>query len=232
MPLGGYAEVRLIPQSRLIKLPDAVSDRVAASTLLRGLTAYMLLYEVRSVRPGEWVLVHAAAGGVGQLVSRWAKRLGANVIGTVGSEGKIAAAKAAGADEVLLYKSGDWASDVRRISDNKGVHLAVDGIGGSIFMETLKTIRPFGILGSIGQPAGPVPPVRVEDLGNTAVMRPSVIAAVNDPAFYQRGSKALIAALQDGLSSPIGAEYHLRDAARAQADLEAGKTTGSVILTT
>lgn len=232
MPLGGYAEMRLIPQSRLIKLPDAVSDRVAASTLLRGLTAYMLLHEVRSVRPGEWVLVHAAAGGVGQLVSRWAKRLGANVIGTVGSEGKIAAAKAAGADEVLLYKSGDWASDVRRISGNKGVHLAVDGIGGSIFMETLKTIRPFGILGSIGQPAGPVPPVRLEDLGNIAVMRPSVIAAVNDPAFYQRGSKALIAALQDGLSSPIGAEYHLRDAARAQADLEAGKTTGSVILTT
>lgn len=121
---------------------------------------------------------------------------------------------------------------LRRISDNKGVHLAVDGIGGSIFMETLKTIRPFGILGSIGQPAGPVPPVRLEDLGNIAVMRPSVIAAVNDPAFYQRGSKALITALQDGLSNPIGAEYHLRDAAGAQADLEAGKTTGSVILTT
>jgi NADPH:quinone reductase len=96
----------------------------------------------------------------------------------------------------------------------------------------LKTMRPFGILGSIGQPAGPVPPIRIEDLGNIAVMRPSVIAAANNPEFYQRGSKALIAALQDGLSSPIGAEYALRDAATAQADLEAGKTTGSVILTT
>lgn len=231
MPLGGYAQVRLIPQSRLIKLPDTVSDRVAASTFLRGLTAYMLLHEVRVVRPGEWVLVHAAAGGVGQLVTRWAKRLGANVIGTVGSEGKIAPAKAAGADEVLLYKSSDWASDARRIADNKGVHLAIDGIGGSIFLETLKSIRPFGILGSIGQPAGPVPPVRVEDMGNIAVMRPSIIAAVNNPEFYERGSKALIAALHDGLSSPIGAEYALHDAARAQADLEAGKTTGSVILT-
>lgn len=232
MPLGGYAEVRLIPQSRLIKLPDTVSDRVAASTLLRGLTAYMLLHEVRSVRPGEWVLVHAAAGGVGQLVPRWAKRLGANVIGTVGSEGKIAVAKAAGADEVLLHTSENWASDVRRISGNKGVHLAIDGIGGPVFMETLKTVRPFGILGSIGQPAGAVPPVRLEDLGNIAVMRPSIIAAVNNPEFYQRGSKALLAALEHGLSSPIGAQYALRDAAKAQADLEAGKTTGSVILTT
>jgi NADPH2:quinone reductase len=232
VPLGGYAEVRLIPQSRLIKLPDAVSDRVAASTLLRGLTAYMLLHEVRAIKHDEWILVHAAAGGVGQLVIRWAKRLGANVIGTVGSESKIAQARAAGADEVLLYKSSDWIDRTRGIAGGKGVHLAIDGIGGTLFMETLKTLRPFGILGSIGQPAGPVPAIRTEDLGNIAIMRPSVIASANNPEFYERGSKALLAVLQDGLESPIGAQYPLHDAARAQADLEAGKTTGSVILTT
>ncbi|UGX86473.1 quinone oxidoreductase family protein [Phyllobacterium meliloti] len=231
MPLGGYAEVRLLPQSRLIKLPDAVSDRVAASTFLRGLTAYMLLHEVRAIKRDEWILVHAAAGGVGQLVTRWAKRLGAHVIGTVGSEGKAVMAKAAGADEVLFHKSPDWAERARQIADSKGVHLAIDGIGGSTFPQTLKTLRPFGILASIGQPAGPVSPIRIEDLGNIAVMRPSIIASVNNPEFYERSSRALISALQDGLQSPIGAEYALHDAAKAQADLEAGKTTGSVILT-
>ncbi|MBA8900523.1 quinone oxidoreductase [Phyllobacterium sp. P30BS-XVII] len=231
MPLGGYAEVRLLPQSRLIKLPDAVSNRVAASTFLRGLTAYMLLHEVRAIKRDEWILVHAAAGGVGQLVTRWAKRLGAHVIGTVGSEGKAVMAKAAGADEVLFHKSPDWAERARQIADGKGVHLAIDGIGGSTFTQTLKTLRPFGILASIGQPAGPVSPIRIEDLGNIAVMRPSIIASVNNPEFYERSSRALISALQDGLQSPIGTEYALHDAAKAQADLEAGKTTGSVILT-
>ncbi|QND53871.1 quinone oxidoreductase [Phyllobacterium sp. 628] len=231
MPLGGYAEVRLIPRSRLIKLPDTIADRVAGSTMLRGLTAYMLLHEVRSIKKGDWILVHAAAGGVGQLVTRWAKRLGANVIGTVGSDAKIAQAKAAGADAVLLHKSPDWADETRRIADGKGVQLAIDGIGGDTFKQTLKTIRPFGILGSIGQSASAVPPILIEELGNIAVMRPSVIASVNNADFYERGSKALIAALQDGLSNPIGTEYALKDAAKAHADLEAGKTTGSVILT-
>jgi NADPH2:quinone reductase len=150
----------------------------------------------------------------------------------VGSESKIAQAKSAGADEVLLYKSPGWVDKVRDVAGGKGVHLAIDGIGGTLFMETLKTLRPFGILGSIGQPAGPVPPIRTEDLGNIAVMRPSVIASVNNPDFYERGSKALLAILQDGLESPIGAQYPLHDAAKAQADLEAGNTTGSVILTT
>lgn len=199
--------------------------------MLRGLTAYMLLHEVRSIKKGDWILVHAAAGGVGQLVTRWAKRLGANVIGTVGSDAKIAQAKAAGADAVLLHKSPDWADETRRIADGKGVQLAIDGIGGDTFKQTLKTIRPFGILGSIGQSASAVPPILIEELGNIAVMRPSVIASVNNADFYERGSKALIAALQDGLSNPIGTEYALKDAAKAHADLEAGKTTGSVILT-
>jgi NADPH2:quinone reductase len=202
--------------------------------MLRGLTAHMLLHKVRAVTPGDWILVHAAAGGIGQVVTRWAKRLGAKVIGTVGSEGKIAQAKAAGADEVLLHAVPTWTDHVREIADGTGVHLAIDGIGGSMLAQTLRVVRPFGIVASLGQPAGPIPPVKVEDLGNArsiALMRPSVIAYANDPELYRRGAADLLAALQDGLVNPIGAEYGLQDAARAHADLEGGQTTGSVILT-
>ncbi|EJN04452.1 quinone oxidoreductase [Phyllobacterium sp. YR531] len=229
MPLGGYAETRLLPATRLIRIPAGVTDHIAGSTMLRGLTAYMLLHKVRKISPGDWVLVHAAAGGLGQITTRWAKRLGANVIGTVGSAGKIEKARIAGADKIILYKQPDWVDEVRKLTG--GVHLAVDGIGGTILEQTLKTVRAFGMTASIGHPAGPIPPVALSDLGNIGLMRPSVIASVNDPEFYQEGSKALMSALQDGLINPIGAEYPLRDAAQAHRDLEAGRITGSVILT-
>jgi NADPH:quinone reductase len=233
-PLGAYAEIRCLPESRLIKLPDAISDRVAGSTMLRGMTAHMLLYKVHAVQPGDWVLIHAAAGGLGQIATRWAKRLGANVIGTVGSETKKTQALAAGANEVLLHTLPGWTDQARAIADGKGVHLAIDGIGGAMLAQTLRVVRPFGIVASLGQPAGPIPPIRVEDLGfarSIALIRPSSIAYANDPELYHRGSADLLAALQDGLINHIGAEYDLRDAARAHADLEAGRTTGSVILT-
>lgn len=233
MPMGAYAEIRVLPEARLIKLPEAITERVAGSTMLRGLTAHMLLHKVYAVRPGDWVLIHAAAGGLGQITTRWAKRLGANVIGTVGSEAKIAQARAAGADEVLLHTLPTWVDKARAIADGKGVHLAVDGIGGAMLSQTLGTVRPFGIVASLGQPAGPIPPVRVEDIGfarSIALMRPSSMAYANDPELYRRGSADLLATLQDGLINPIGAEYELRNAAKAHADLEAGRTTGSVIL--
>ncbi|GBQ42630.1 quinone oxidoreductase family protein [Komagataeibacter europaeus] len=233
MPMGAYTEVRVLPESRLVKLPDGISERVAGSTMLRGLTAHMLLHKVHAVQPNDWILVHAAAGGLGQLVTRWAKRLGANVIGTVGSEGKIERAKDAGADEVLLHGQSDWSERTRTIAEGKGVHLAIDGIGGSMLAHTLSVVRPFGIAASLGQPAGPIPPVRVEELGfarSIALARPSSIAYANDPELYRRGCADLFAALQAGLINPVGAEYPLRDAARAQSDLESGRTTGSVIL--
>jgi NADPH2:quinone reductase len=233
-PLGGYAEVRNLPAARLIRLPDEISERVAGSTMLRGLTAHMLLHKVHPLRAGEWVLVHAAAGGLGQLVTRWACRIGARVIGTVGSEAKAALARKAGAEVVLLHGAPDWVDETRRIADGKGVHLAIDGIGGAMLARTLAAVRPFGMAVSLGQPGGPIPPIRVEDLGFAraiALMRPSVLAYANDPDFYRCGAADLMAALQDGLVNPIGAEYALRDAAKAHADLETGRTTGSVILT-
>jgi NADPH2:quinone reductase len=234
MPLGAYAEARVIPEGRLVKLPDGVADKVAGSTMLRGLTAHMLLRKVHAVRPGDWILVHAAAGGLGQIVTRWARHLGANVIGTVGLQAKVKQAEAAGASEVLLHTDTGWADRARAIAEGKGVHLAIDGIGGAMLQQTLAVVRPFGIVASVGQPAGPIPPVRVEDLGfgrSIALMRPSSIAYANDPTLYQCGCADLLAALQDWLINPIGAEYDLRNAAKAHADLEAGRTTGSVVLT-
>lgn len=233
-PMGAYAEARILPAERLVRLPDALPDRVVGGTMLRGLTAHMLLHTVRAVGPGDWILVHAAAGGLGQIVTRWAKRLGAHVVGTVGSAGKRVPALEAGADAVFLHGEGDWAERTRILADGQGVHLAVDGIGGGMLARTFAAVRPFGIVASLGQPAGPIPPFRVETLGAgrpVALIRPSVLAYANDPDLYRRGSADLIAALQDGLTSPIGAEYDLRDAARAHADLEGGRTTGRVVLT-
>lgn len=233
-PLGGYAAVRTLPASRLVRLPDGISERVAGSTMLRGLTAHMLLHRAYPIKAGDWLLVHAAAGGVGQLVSRWARRLGAHVIGTVGSEAKIAIAREAGAEAVLLHGAPDWTDEVRRIADGKGVHLAIDGIGGAMVSKTLSTVRPFGIVASLGQPAGPIPPVDMAELSSPrsiGLMRPSVLAYANDADLYRHGADDLFAALADGLINPIGAEYPLEKAALAHADLEAGRTTGSVILT-
>lgn len=235
MPLGAYAELRNLPQHRLVKLPDSIPDRVAGSAMLRGLTAHMLLHKVHAVKPGDWILVHAAAGGLGQIVTRWAKRLGANVIGTAGSEAKIKLALSAGADEALIHGDPDWVRAARRLADGKGVHLAIDGIGGGMLAQTLGCVRPFGIVASLGQPAGPIPPVPVEDLGfarSIALMRPSFIAYSNDARLYRESTQSLLAALDDWLVSPPGSEYPLRDAARAHADLEAGRTAGSVALLT
>lgn len=232
LPLGGYAEVRILPESRLIRLPAAITDRVAGSSMIRGLTAHMLLHRVYAVRDGDWVLVHAAAGGLGQFVTRWARRLGAKVIGTVGSPAKMAHAYAAGACEVLLHGEPGWPERVRQIADGKGVHLAVDGIGGAMLSQTLPVVRPFGIAANMGQPAGPIPPIRIEQLGSgRALTRPSVLAYANDPALYRAAAAELLSILEDGLENPIGAEFALRDAAAAHRELEAGRTTGSVILT-
>jgi NADPH:quinone reductase and related Zn-dependent oxidoreductases len=234
-PPGGYAEVRNIPRSRLVRLPDDIPERVAGSTMLRGLTVHMLLRKVHPISEGDFVLVHAAAGGLGQMLTRWAKRLGAVVIGTVGSKRKIDIAREAGADFVLLRDASDLPATVRELADGKGVHLAVDGVGGDNLARTLATVRPFGTVASVGQAGGPIPPLHVEELGpmrSASLSRPSLIAYANDPALYHPAAEELFAVLREGLVNSIGAEYPLREASRAHADLEAGRTTGSVILYT
>jgi NADPH:quinone reductase len=233
MPPGGYAELRNLPEPRDVQVPDALSDKTVGGAMLRGLTAHMLLHKVYPIQEGDHVLVHAAAGGLGQLVTRWAKRLGASVIATVGSEAKAALAEAAGADKVVLHTALDWPADVKAFADGRGVHFAYDGIGGETLARTFACIRPFGMVASLGQAAGSIPPVDVSSLGpvrGISLSRPSVVAYSNDPSLYPPAAADLFAAFEDGLISTIGAQYALEDAARAHEDLEGGRTTGSVIL--
>ncbi|UNA31145.1 zinc-binding dehydrogenase [Klebsiella variicola subsp. variicola] len=167
-------------------------------------------------------------------MTRWATMKGARVIGTTGSPEKVATARLAGASEVLLHTDAAWPDKVRDITEGYGVHLAIDGIGGTMLSRTLGVVRPFGTVASLGQPAGPIPPVRVEELGfarSIALMRPSSLAYSDDAALYRKGASDLMSALSAGLENHIGAEFILTDAAEAHRVLEAGHTTGSVILT-
>ena len=231
-PVGGYADERNLPASRLVKLPENLSERVAGSTMLRGLTAHMILTKVSAVGPGDAILVHSAAGGLGQMLSRWAKHLGATVIGTVGSEAKAEVARKAGVDHVL-QRGGDWVACVRDLTEGRGVHLAVDGIGGAVLSQTMGCVRPFGVLASVGEAGGPIPAVPVNALGpvrSISLSRPSVMAYSADPELYRPAAAAVFEVLKAGFAPPIAAEFGLADAAAAQAALEAGRTTGSVVL--
>ena len=231
--MGAYSKARTFPADKLVKLPDAVPPEAAAGTFLKGLTAHMLLHEIVAVGPGDHVLVHAGAGGLGQILLRWGKALGARMIATVGSAAKAQIAVSAGADHVFLHTQSDWQDAVRDLADGRGVALACDGIGGTMLARTLRCVRPFGTVASIGQAAGAIPPIKVEDLGparSIAIARPSVMAYSSDPERYARGAAALLDFLTTHRFWPQATQYALIDAARAHEDLEAGRTTGSVVL--
>ena len=232
-PVGAYAATRLLPHARAIRLPDGIATRVAAANMLRGLTAHMLLFRVYPVEPATTVLVHAAAGGLGGILVRWAKHLGATVIGTASSPAKAATARGNGADHVIVGRDADIANEVRALTGGQGVDYAIDGIGGNMLEKTLGSVRRFGTVASVGQAAGPIPPLSVEALGpvrSLSLARPSVMAYSADPEVYPAAAQDLFAAIERGIAADIGAVYPLADAARAQADLEAGRTTGSLLL--
>lgn len=232
-PLGGYAEARNLPAPRAIKLPDGVETRVAAAAMLRGLTVQMLLRGPRPASPGSTILVHAAAGGLGQVLTRWAQRMDLTVIGTVGSEAKAQAARAAGAAHVIVGRDADFVAEVLALTDGRGVDVAYDGLGGDYLRKTFDAVAPFGMVVNVGQATGPPPSVAVTDLGKRglALWRPSVMAYVADVARYRAAAADLLDVLDRGeLTVEIGGEYALEDAGKAQADLEAGRTTGSLLL--
>lgn len=232
-PVGAYATARSLPASRLVALPQAIPSRVAAASMLKGLTAHMLLTKTCQVDAGATLLVHAAAGGLGTLLTRWAKALGAIVIGTAGSPEKAEIAMRHGADHVIVGRDADLATEVARLTAGQGVDFAIDGIGGTTLRKTLACVRRFGTVASIGQAAGAIPPLAVEELGpirSVSLARPSVMAYCADPGLYARGMSDLLGAMERGIVAGISAEYPLAEAARAQADLEAGRTTGSLLL--
>lgn len=231
--VGGYASERLLPAWRAVKLPAAISDETAAGGFLKALTVQMLMRRVYHVRPGDWILVHGAAGGVGSLLCQWAKRDGATVIGTVGSAAKAEMAREQGADHVIVGRDADFAAEVARITDGRLVHAAYNGIGGTTLQKTVACVRPFGTVVSIGQAAGPIPKIDIAELGpkrSLILARPSVMGYSSDPETYRDAAAETIAALAGGITPRIGKIYPLAAAAQAQDDLEHGRNQGSLIL--
>jgi len=229
-PVGRYAATRVLSRSRVVALPDDISSRDAAASMLRGLTAHMLLTRTYPVAAGDTVLVHAAAGGLGTILVRWAKRLGATVIGTAGSVEKADIAKANGADHMIVGRDSDLVSEVTALTGGLGVDFAVDGIGGDMLLKACAAVRPFGVVASIGRAAGPIPPVHIEKLQPISLTRPSVMAYSVEPDTYAPAVRAVFDAMRAGIAASIGAEYPLAEAAAAHIELEAGRTVGSVLL--
>jgi NADPH2:quinone reductase len=231
-PDCAYAEVRNAPAARVLKLPDGIDDRVAASMMVRGMTARYLLRVTYRVKPGDAIVIHAAAGGVGQIVCQWAKHLGATVIGTVGSEAKAAVARAHGCDHVLSYDG--FAPRVRELTGGKGVPVVYDSVGLATFEQSLKCLRPRGILASFGEASGDPPPVSVRKLGTMGslfVTHPSLIDYTQTRQELVETADDLFDMVGSGkIKIEINRAYPLRDAALAHRELESRKTTGSVIL--
>lgn len=231
---GSYAELIVIPAARAVRLPASVSDRQAASVLLQGMTAHYLTHDVHRVRPGDTVLVHAAAGGTGLLLTRLATALGGRVIGTVSTEAKEAAARAAGAAEVIRYRDTDVALAVRELTDGAGVDVVYDGIGGPTFDASLASVRPRGMLAVFGQAGGPVPPLDVQWLnaaGSVFLTRPNLAHYIADPDELASRARAVFDYVEAGdLAANHGGDYPIERAADAHADLEAGRTTGKLLL--
>ncbi|MHA7879007.1 MAG: quinone oxidoreductase family protein [Saccharospirillum sp.] len=234
MNMGSYAEARLIDADKLVVLPDSIDDQTAAAMMLKGLTAHYLLYRTYPVKPGDTILVYAAAGGVGQILCQWAKALGATVIGCVGSEKKAALARQNGCDYTIDYSRESIARQVREITNGEGVAVAYDSIGKATFEDSLDSLKPFGVLASYGNASGPVEPFSPGILapkGSLYVTRPTLATHISTRELYLEGAERLFKAVSEGLVNiHVNQTYALQDAAQAHTDLEARKTTGSTVL--
>jgi NADPH2:quinone reductase len=234
VPIGAYAEARNIPTHRLLKLPDAISFDTGAAMMLQGLTAAYLLRRTYRVQPGDAVLIHAAAGGVGLLATQWAKALGALVIGTVGSPAKAELAKAHGCDHVINYNTENFSQRVREITGGEGVAVVYDGVGKDTFAGSLDSLRPMGMMVSYGNASGPVPPldlILLSQKGSLFITRPTLMNYTAKRADLVALGEELFGVVGSGqVKVEVNQRYALKDAAQAHRDLEARKTTGSTIL--
>jgi NADPH2:quinone reductase len=232
--VGAYCESRLAAADRMVKLPAGISDDQAAGMLLKGLTVHYLIFSTYAVKKGETVLWHAAAGGVGLIACQWLKALGVTTIGTAGSAEKLALAKAHGADHVINYSTEDFAKRVKEITGGKGVPVVYDSVGKSTWEGSLDCLRPRGLMVSFGNASGPVAPVNLGILatkGSLYVTRPTLGTHIASRADLVERSNALFDVVKSGkVKIETSKTYKLADAAQAHRDLEARKTTGSVIL--
>lgn len=232
---GGYAERVVLPSQRLVPIPDGVDDRTACALLLQGMTAHFLLRDCYRVQKGEWILVHAAAGGVGLLMMQIAHKLGARTIGTTSTREKAALAKAAGADEVVLYTEDDFQQAARRITGGDGVSAVYDSVGKTTFDKSLDSLRARGYMVLFGGASGPVPPIDpmiLNSKGSLYLTRPTLGNYVSTRAeLLGRAADLFEWAAKGELRVRAEHVYPLADVGRAHADLEARKTTGKVLLT-
>jgi NADPH:quinone reductase len=229
-----YASARLISAASLFKLPPTIDDETAAAALLKACTVEMLVERCAKVEAGWPVLVHAAAGGVGLILVQWLKAVGASVIGTVSTEAKARAAREAGADHVLMYKSDNVAAHVREITDGQGVPVTFDGIGMATWDVSLKATARRGLIVSYGNAGGPVTGVNLGVLaqhGSQFVTRPTLFDYYLNAGERAAGAERVFEMIESGaVKITVGQRYGLQDAARAHADLAAGRTTGSTLL--
>jgi NADPH2:quinone reductase len=233
-PPGAYAEVRLVPADRLLKLPEGISDKTAAAMMLKGMTAQYLIRRTYKVQPGDTVLFHAAAGGLGLIACQWLKAIGATVIGTAGSEEKAALARAHGCDHTTVYTRENFADRVRAITGGKGVPVVYDSVGKSTFQGSLDSLRPFGLLVSFGNASGPVPPFELSVLahkGSLYVTRPTLATYTASRSDLEATARELFDVVLSGkVKIEINHIYALKDAQQVHRDLEARKTTGSIVM--
>ena len=233
-PIGAYAEVLLRPVARLVKIPAGVEDETAAAMMLKGMTAWYLCRRTYRVKKGDTIVVHAAAGGVGQILCQWTKHLGATVIGTVGSDEKVALAKKAGCKHVIVTSREKIAERVKEITRGKGVPVVYDGVGKDTFMDSLDCLAPLGLMASFGNASGPVPPFNIGILaakGSLFLTRPTLVNYTSTPADLATAARELFAVVKKGaVKIKINQTYPLREAAQAHADLQSRKTTGSTVL--
>ena len=233
-PDGAYAEARNVPAARAIPLPGAIDDRMAAAMLIRGMTAGYLLHETYKVKPGDTILVHAAAGGVGLILCQWAKHLGAIVIGTVGRRDKVEVARAHGCDHVIVYSEENFVEPVKALTGGAGVPVVYDSVGKTTFEGSLQCVRRRGVLASFGEASGdpdPVPPRRLGQLGSIYVTHPSLPDYTATRAELLSAASRLFEMVQSGgIRITISRTYPLRDAAQAHRELESRNSVGSIVL--
>jgi NADPH2:quinone reductase len=231
--LGAYSTERLVPTAPLIKLPAAISCETAAAMTMRGLTSAYLMRRIWPLKSGDTILLHAAAGGVGLIVSQWAKLLGLGVIGTVSTEEKAAVARAHGCDDVILYGREDVAKRVREITNGAGAAIVYDSVGKDTFASSIDSLKRRGLLVCVGTASGPVPPIDATQLavkGSVYVTRPALADYIADPVEKSELAAELFAHVAAGrIRIEINQRYTLADAAQAHRDLESRRTTGSSV---
>jgi NADPH2:quinone reductase len=233
-PPGSYAEVRVMPAERLVKLPDGVSDRTAATLMLKGLTTQYLFRQTYPLKAGQTILFHAAAGGVGLIACQWARALGVTMIGTVGSDEKAAIAKQHGCAHTIVYTREDYVARVKEITGGKGVPVVYDGVGKAMFPSSLDCLEPRGLYVNFGNASGTPPPLDLLMLsakGSLYVTRPTLVTyTASRPAMLAMAEEMFGLAKSGKIVSEARQTYPLKDAAQSHRDLEARKTTGSTLL--